>query len=83
MDDFATAYPVQAERHIGDTLRTLAEDIRILRELLTDNANAMTGPDADFNKQARFLRIKMRTIEPHNKKQNKGEQVIGELRHRW
>ena len=76
MDDFATAYPVQAEHHIRDTLRTLAEDIGIPRELLTDNANAMTGPDADFNKQARFLRIKMRTIEPHNKKQNKGEQVM-------
>ena len=82
-DDFATAYPVRAERHIGDTLRTLTEDIRILRELLTDYANAMTGPDADFNKQAHFLRIKMRTIEPHNKKQNKGEQVIGQLRRRW
>ena len=43
-DDFAMAYPVQAKCHIGDTLRTLAEDVRIPRELLTDNANAMTGP---------------------------------------
>ena len=25
----------------------------------------------------------MCSIEPHNKKQNKGEQVIGELRQRW
>ena len=82
-DDFAIAYPVQAECHIRDTLWTLAEDVRIPRELLTNNANAMMGPDADFNKQAHFLRIKMRTIEPHNKKQNKGEWVIGELRCRW
>ena len=82
-DDFTTAYPVRAEHHIGDTLQTLAEDIGIPRELLTDNANAMMGPDADFNKQVHFLRIRMRTIEPHNKKQNKGEQVIGELRCRW
>ena len=82
-DDFAITYPVRAEHHIGDTLQTLAEDVRITRELLTDNANAMTGSDADFNKQARFLRIKMRSIEPHNKKQNKGERVIGELRCRW
>ena len=83
MDDFAIAYPVRAECHIGDTLQTLAEDVGILRELLTNNANTMMGPDADFNKQACFLRIRMRSIEPHNKKQNKGEQVIGELRCRW
>ena len=43
----------------------------------------MTGYEADFNKQARFLKIKMRAIEPHNKKQNKGERIIGELRQRW
>ena len=43
----------------------------------------MTGYEADFNKQARFLKIKMRAIEPHNKKQNKGERIIGELRRRW
>ena len=82
-DDFAIAYPVRAECHIGDTLQTLVEDVGIPRDILTDNANAMMGPDVDFNKQAHFLRIKMRTIEPHNKKQNKGEQVIGELRCRW
>ena len=81
-DYFAIAYPIRAKHHIRDTLRTLAEDVRIPRELLTDNAIAMTGPDVDFNKQDLFLRIKMRSIEPHNKKQNKGEQVIGELRHR-
>ena len=79
-DDFAVAYPVCAERHIGDTLRTLLEDVGIPRELLTNNANAMTGYEADFNKQWRFLEIKMRSIEPHNKKQNKGERMIGELR---
>ena len=83
MDDFAIAYPVRAKHHIGDTLWTLVEDVGILRELLTDNANAMMGPDVDFNKQAHFLRIKKRTIEAHNKKQNKGEWVIGELRRRW
>ena len=43
----------------------------------------MTGYEADFNKQARFLKIKMMSIEPHNKKQNKGERIIGELRRRW
>ena len=64
-DEFATTYPVRAEHHIGDTLRTLVEDIGIPRELLTDNANAMMGPNANFNKQAHFLRIKMRRIEPH------------------
>ena len=83
MDDFAIAYLVQAEHHIGDTLWTLAEDVGIPRQLLTDKANAVTGPDPDFNKQAHFLRIKMRSIEPHNKKQSNGEQIIGELRCRW
>ena len=82
-DDFTVAYPMRAERHIRDTLRTLAEDVGIPRELLTDNVNAMTGYEADFNKQARFLKIKMRSIEPCNKKQNKGERIIGELRRRW
>ena len=28
-DDFAVAYPVHAERHIRDTLRTLAKDVGI------------------------------------------------------
>ena len=61
----------------------LAEDVGIPRELLTDNTSMMTGHEVDFNKQAQFLHIKMHSIEPHNKKQNKGEQVIGELRGRW
>ena len=82
-DDYATSYPVCVERHISDMLQTLVEDVSIPRELLTDKANAMMGHEADFNKQAWFLRIKMHSIEPHNKKQNKGEQVIGELRRRW
>ena len=82
-DNCATVYPVRSERHIDDMLRTLAEDVGIPHELLTDNANMMTGHEADFNKQAQFLHIKMHLIEPHNKKQNKGEQVIGELRWRW
>ena len=81
--DITVAYPVCAERHIGDTLRTLAEDVGIPRDIFTDNANAMTGYEADFNKQAHFLKIKMRSIEPHNKKQNKGERIIGELQRRW
>ena len=42
-DIYATAYPVHAERHIGDMLRSLAKDIGILCKLLTDNANAMMG----------------------------------------
>ena len=56
-DDFALPNPVHAKRHIGDTLRTLAKDVGIPQELLTDNAIAMTGYEADFNKQARFLKI--------------------------
>ena len=82
-DDYATAYPVHAERHIGDTLQMLAEDVGIPCKLLTDNTNMMTGHEADFNKQAQFLHIKMHLIELHNKKQNKGERVTGELRNRW
>ena len=82
-DNYATAYPVCMERHIGDMLRMLAKDVGIPRELLTDNTNMMMGHEADFNKQAQFLCIKMCSIEPHNKKQNKGERVIGELRRRW
>ena len=82
-DDFAVAYPVRTERHIRDTLRTLAEDVGIPRELLTDNVNAMTGYEADFKKQAHFLKIKMWSSKPHNKKQNKGERIIGELWRRW
>ena len=49
-DDFAVAYPVRAERHIGNTLRTPAEDVGIPRKLLTDNVNVVTGYEADFNK---------------------------------
>ena len=56
-DDYATAYPVRAERHISDTLQMLAKDVSILRKLLTDNTNAMMGHEADSNKQAQFLNI--------------------------
>ena len=82
-DDFAVAYPVRAERLIGDTLRLLAEDVGVPREMVSDNASAMIGHATDFAKRARFLRIKMRSIEPHHSRQNKGERVIGELRRRW
>ena len=83
MDDYVRAYPVCAEWLILETLCTLAEDVGVPRELLMDNTNVMTGPEAEFNKQARFLWIKMHSIEPHAKKQNKGECVIGELQQQW
>ena len=38
-DDYVRAYPVCAEWLIPETLRTLAEDDGVPRELLTDNAN--------------------------------------------
>ena len=44
-DDFAMAYPVQAERFIGNTLGLLAEDVGIPREMITDNAMASTIPN--------------------------------------
>ena len=52
MDNYIQAYPVHAELLIPETLCTLAEDVGVPRELLTDNANVMNGPEAEFNKQA-------------------------------
>ena len=51
-NDFAMAYPVWAEKFIGNTLGLLAEDVGIPREMITDNAMAMTGPETEFAKQA-------------------------------
>ena len=46
------AYPVhQVEKFIGNSLGLLAEDVGIPREMLTDNAMAMTGPETEFAKQ--------------------------------
>ena len=42
-NDFAMAYPVRAERFIGNTLGLLAEDVGILREMITDNVLRTTG----------------------------------------
>ena len=78
-NDYIRAYPVYAEWLIPETLHTLAKDVGVPRELLTDNTNVMTGPEVEFNKQAQFPWIKMYSIKPHAKKQNKGEHVIGEL----
>ena len=82
-DDFATAYPVRAERFIGNTLGLLAEDVGIPREMITDNAMAMTRPETEFAKQAWFLRIQMKSIKPYHSRQNKGEWIIGELHRHW
>ena len=82
-DDFATAYPAQAERFVCNTLGLLAEDVGIPREMITDNAMVMTGPETENAKQARFLRIKMKSIEPYHSRQNNGEWIIGELHRRW
>ena len=82
-DDFATAYPVQVERFIGITLGLCAEDMGIPREMVTDNAMAMTGSETEFAKQAHFQRIKMKSIEPYHSRQNKGEWIIGELHRCW
>ena len=82
-NDFATAYPVWAERFIGNTLGLLAEDVGIPREMITNNAMVMTGPETEFAKQVRFLRIKMKSTEPYHSRQNKGEWIIGELCRRW
>ena len=82
-DDFAMAYPVQVEGFIGNTFGLLAEDVGIPREMITDNAMAMTGHGTEFAKQARFLRIKMKSIEPYHSRQNKGEWIIGELHRCW
>ena len=48
-DDFAMAYPVRAERFIGNTLGLLAE---VPREMITNNAMAMTRSETEFAKQA-------------------------------
>ena len=82
-DDFARAYPVRAERFIGNTLGLLAKDVGIPREMITNNAMAMTGFETESAKPAQFLRIKMKSIEPYHSKQNKGEWIIGEPCRCW
>jgi len=77
------AYPMKDKSQAGDSLRLLAEDVGVPNELTYDNAPEMTGPRTEFQKTARFLRIKCRTIEAHTSRQNAGERMIGELRHHW
>ena len=81
--DFVIAYPLRAERLLGSTLTTLAEDVGVPTQLITDNASAMVGAQTQFQEAVRRLRIKFQTIEPHTSRQNKAERVIGELRRRW
>ena len=49
------AYPIRVERFIDNTLGLLAEDVGVPREMITDNAMAMTGPETEFAKQVQFL----------------------------
>jgi len=55
---WARAYPIRSKLQARNTLRLLAEDVRVLSQLVYDNAWAMTGHDTEFQKTARFLRIK-------------------------
>ena len=84
-NDFVIVYPMRSHRgdDIGDSLRLLAEDVGVPNELVYDRAPGQTGYDQQFQKTARFLRIKCRTSEPYTQKQNHVERTIGELRRRW
>ena len=50
-NDFAMAYPVWAERLVGISLGLLTEDVGIPREMITNNAMTMTGPETELVKQ--------------------------------
>ena len=52
-------------------------------ELFTDGAPLLTGPQSEFVRIARHLRIKLGSVEPHTQKKNKVEKAIGILKRRW
>ena len=81
--DFITVYPMASRKSAGVSLQEFANDVGVMNELSCDNAKEMLEDDTLFQKTVRFLRIKMRTNEPHTPRQNPVERLIGELRRRW
>ena len=62
---------------------TLAEDVDVPAELLTNDAPLLMGPQSEFVRNALHLRIKLGSVKLHTQKKNKVEKTIGILKRRW
>ena len=76
-------YPLKSKSEAGEALRQFAEDVGVPNELVTDNASEMISPGTKFRETANFLRVKVKTIEPHTPRQNRAETNVAELRRRY
>jgi hypothetical protein len=78
--DFIRFHPMESKAECNQALQTFAENVGIPADLVTDRAKEETGPNSNFRKLCRELRIRTRETEPYTQKQNEAETAIRELK---
>jgi len=81
---FTKVVPMTARTEAAESLIEFTDDVGIPEMLTTDGATEFTGRYTDFVKNARRMRIQLRTSEQGRKNQNHAaEREIGFLAKRW
>jgi hypothetical protein len=80
---FIKVLPMVLKSQVGMSLQDFADDIGMMDKLIIDGASEQTGPKSEFMKTVRYLKIKLRQMEPYLPWQNDAERKIGEVKKQW
>jgi len=78
-----TIHPAVSKSAAGDCLEEFIDEVGIPSNLLFDGASEHLGPNTTFMKAVKKHAINWRVIEPHSHWQNRAEDMIKKVKHRW
>ena len=81
--EMVSVYPQKRKAEVSFGLDTFIDDVGAPETLILDNAGEQTGHDSDFMKIVRKNHIGFRNTEPHSPWQNRAEDAIKKIKHRW
>ena len=82
-EHFIKIIPMKDQKDAPDSLLAFAHDVGAHVELISYHASMIIGPQCEYAKQARFLKIKHSSCEPHTQRQNGFEGETRLLKRRW
>jgi hypothetical protein len=82
-ENFIHVHPMGTNSDAGRALQVLAEDVGVPNHMVVDGAKEQMGPNTDFMKTVRWLKMRIRNTEPYSPWQNRAENSIGLLKKRW
>ena len=80
--DFIRVHPMVSKQERAQALQVFAEHIGTPADLCTDGAAELTGPNSEWRKLCRELRVRTRESEPCTQAQNQAETSMRQLKKR-